>query len=229
VHAVADEHGTDLSHAALITEQSTRGPCAPELLQALGHYLALQRPPLLPELQLWLVAGHVDLNARCEALMAGGYAPYWAFCWGAGQALARYVLDHPELVRDKVVADLGAGSAVVALAASMAGARRSVAVDNDPQARRIAQANARCNGLALEVAAELPDTCDLLLASDVLYDAQATATLFDAAARGCAVLVSDPHRAGAARLASSPLATLPATAFPDVDYPICTAFIHRLP
>jgi len=26
--------------------------------------------------------------------------PFWLFVWAGGQALARYVLDHPELVRD---------------------------------------------------------------------------------------------------------------------------------
>lgn len=198
-------------------------------LKALGNTVELQRPPLLPELQLWLIAGHVDLNARCEELMRGSYAPYWAVCWGAGQALARYVLDHPELVRGKVVVDFGAGSAVVALAAARAGAARAIAVDNDPQSCRIAAANAESNGLPIEVAEALPASgFDVLLAADVLYDASATQLVLKVAATGATVLVSDPHRHGAARLPGAPLATLAATAFPDVDYPICTAFIHRV-
>ena len=184
-------------------------------LKALGNTVELQRPPLLPELQLWLIAGHVDLNARCEELMRGSYAPYWAVCWGAGQALARYVLDHPELVRGKVVVDFGAGSAVVALAAARAGAARAIAVDNDPQSCRIAAANAESNGLPIEVAEALPASgFDVLLAADVLYDASATQLVLKVAATGA--------------MPGAPLATLAATAFPDVDYPICTAFIHRV-
>ena len=200
-----------------------------ELASALGNSVELQRPPLLPELQLWLISGHIDLNARCEELMRGSYAPYWAVCWGAGQALARYVLDHPSLVRGKRVVDFGAGSAVVALAAAKAGAARAIAVDNDPQSCRIAAANAASNGLNLEIRPDLPARYELLLAADVLYDAEATRLVLDAAASGVEVLVSDPHRQGAARLPDAPIATLSATAFPDVDYPICTAFIHEVP
>jgi len=200
-----------------------------ELASALGNAVQLQRPPLLPELRLWLISGHVDLNARCDELMRSGYAPYWAVCWGAGQALARYVLDHPERVRGKVVVDFGAGSAVVALAAAKAGAARAIAVDNDPQSCRIAAANAASNGLGIEISPELPARYELLLAADVLYDAEATRLLLDAAASGAEVMVSDPHRHGSARLPGAPIATLAATAFPDVDYPICTAFIHQVP
>jgi predicted nicotinamide N-methyase len=198
-----------------------------ELATALGNAVELQSPPLLEELRLWLIAGHVDLDARCEELMRGSYAPYWAVCWGAGQALARHVLDHPALVRGKVVVDFGAGSGVVALAAARAGAARAIAVDNDPLSCRIAAANAASNQLAIEVSPTLPARYDVLLAADVLYDAEATRLVLDAAA--CAeVLVSDPHRHGAARLPDPPVATLAAAAFPDVDYPICTAFIHRV-
>ena len=200
-----------------------------DLASALGNSVELQQPPLLPELRLWLISGHVDLNAHCEELMRGSYAPYWAVCWGAGQALARYVLDHPSRVRGKVVVDFGAGSAVVALAAAKAGAALAIAVDNDPLSCRIAVANAASNRLAIEIRTELPAHYELLLAADVLYDAEATRAVLEAAASGAEVLVSDPHRQGAARLQDAPIATLAATAFPDVDYPICTAFIHELP
>lgn len=199
-----------------------------ELATALGNAVELQAVPLVPELRLWLIAGHVDLNARCEELMRGNYAPYWAVCWGAGQALARYVLDHPQLVRGKVVVDFGAGSAIVALAAARAGAARSIAVDNDPQSCRVAAANAASNRLAIEIREALPEAYDVLLAADVLYDAEAALLLLDAAQRGATVFVSDPHRQGALRLPEPPLAELATTAFPDVDYPICAAFIHRV-
>jgi predicted nicotinamide N-methyase len=200
----------------------------PELTQALGQYLAARRPPLVPELELWLVAGHVDMNARCAELLAGGYAPYWAFCWGSGQALARYVLDRPELVRGKVVVDFGAGSAVVALAAARAGAARVIAVDIDPKARAFAELNAARNGLVIETSERVPAQWDVLFASDVLYEQPIAQWLQDSARDGKTVYVSDPHRHGAPRLAREPLVSMRATTYPDVDYPICNAFIHRL-
>ncbi len=193
-----------------------------------GHYLAEQSPPLLPELRLWLLSGRVDLNARCTELLEGGYAPYWAFCWGSGQALARHVMDHAELVAGKVVVDFGAGSGVVAVAAARAGAAQVIAVDNDPRARRVALLNAALNGVALTVAAELPPRCDVLLASDVFYEEALARLLQSECDAGRDVYVADPHRNGAVRLTSAPFATVSATTFPDVDYPLCTAFLYRL-
>ena len=193
----------------------------------LGGYLEVQRPPLVPELALWLVAGHVNLDARCEELVAGE-APYWAFCWGAGQALARHVLDHPELVRGRTVVDFGAGSGVLAIAAARAGAAHAVAVDSDARSRAVAAANAELNGVELRTASQVPERCELILASDVLYDAAAAQWLLDAPRRGCEVLLADPHRHGCTRPTVEPMACVAATAFPDVDYPICCAYLYRL-
>jgi predicted nicotinamide N-methyase len=182
----------------------------------------------VPEIELLLVAGHVDLNARCEELLAGGYAPYWAFCWGSGQALARFVLDRPELVRGKRVADLGAGSGVVAIAAALAGAAHVAAVDIDPQARAAVVRNAARNRVALAVAEQVPADIDVLFASDVLYESPLAGLLAGAAAAGQSVYVADPHRNGPPRFACRRLLEIAASTFPDVDYPICTAFIYQL-
>jgi predicted nicotinamide N-methyase len=200
----------------------------PASMQVLGRYLAVQSPPLLPELRLWLVAGHVDLNARCQELLEGGYAPYWAFCWASGQALARYVLDHPALVRDKCVVDFGAGSAVVAIAAARAGAREVIAVDSDPRARRFAAQNAALNGVTLAVQTQMPAQLDLMTASDVLYEPEAARYVLAHASAGGDVLLADAHRQGTPALQVAPLCDVEARTFPDVDYPICRAFIYRL-
>ena len=69
-----------------------------------------------------------------EILDIQTYLAYWAFCWASGQVLARYLLDHPERVRGKVVMDVGAGSGVVGIAAKIAGAKRVIACDIDPNA-----------------------------------------------------------------------------------------------
>ena len=51
--------------------------------------------------------------------------PYWAFAWSSGCALAQYVMDHPQHVKGKLVADFGAGSGLVAIAALKAGAKHA--------------------------------------------------------------------------------------------------------
>lgn len=181
----------------------------------------------MPELALWLIADSVDLNARC-AEFASGDPPFWAFCWGSGQALARHILDHPELVRGKRVLDFGAGSGVVALAAARAGAARATAVDWDPRARSVAARNAVLNQLHIDVCRDVPEGYELVLASDVLYDERAARWLFAAAEERCDVLIADPHRHGCMRPPREPFASVRATAFPDVDYPICTAFLYHL-
>lgn len=165
----------------------------------------LRVAPLVPELRLHLVTDRCALWHANEAgaLAAGLPEPYWAFCWPGGQALARHVLDHPELVRRRRVVDFGSGSAVEGLAALRVGASRVVAADLDPIAAVAARLNAEENGLPA------PDTetrdlvgatldCDVVLAGDVFYDrdlaARGLAWLRQVAATGVLVLVGDPSR-----------------------------------
>jgi predicted nicotinamide N-methyase len=82
----------------------------------------------LPELRLYR-AGPASGLAR---LVSGAGAPYWAYPWAGGLALARYILDHPATVAQKRILDLGAGGGVVAIAATKAGARQATAIDVDP-------------------------------------------------------------------------------------------------
>ncbi len=201
----------------------------PSQERVLGHYLAVQHPPLLPEVALWLVAGHVDLEARCQELLEGGRAPYWAFCWGSGQALARHLLDHPQLVAGQRVVDFGAGSGVAGIAAALAGAATVTAVDTDDTARRFARLNAELNGVSLEVTDTLPLGWDVMLASDVLYEPALANWLQGHARTGQTLYVSDPLRPGNARLDAEPLAWIDdARTFPDVDPPIHRAALYRL-
>jgi predicted nicotinamide N-methyase len=200
---------------------------SPEHEEVLGRFLAIQHPPDIPELRLWLVAGHVDLNGRCEELLAGSYAPFWAFCWGGGQALARYVIDHPEMVAGQAVVDFGAGSAVVAIAAARAGAARVIAVDTDPKSRYFAELNAALNGVTIEASASLPERYDVLLASDVFYDLEATRIVREAVDAGRRAYISDAGRPGSYRPPQEPLAWVDARTFPDVDYPIASSAIYK--
>lgn len=194
----------------------------------LGARLTPQRPPLCPELELLLLSGDVDLEARAPELLALDAAPYWAFCWGSGQALARHVLDHRALVYGRRVVDFGAGSGVAALASAIAGAASVVAVDLDPAALEACKANAARNGLSIECAATVPEDFDVLLASDVLYEAESRARLLAWSAAGKRVIVADPLRPGNARLGLAPTARYEARTLPDVDRPIREALVYEL-
>jgi len=98
---------------------------------------------------------------------------YWSFCWASGQALARYILQNPEWVAGKNVLDFGAGSAIVAIAAAKAGAKRAIACDIDLDALDAAKANASLNNVEIETSDDLDKALldiDVIVAADVLYD-----------------------------------------------------------
>lgn len=139
--------------------------------------LLVQTLPMVPEIDLALIDGAYPQEqlsaAQVEYLM--DEPPYWAFCWASGQVMARYLLDHPEHVRDKTIIDFGCGSAVVAIAASMAGAARSIALDIDPNAVSVAALNAEINDVTIEpsddlLSLNLLESETIMLIADVFYD-----------------------------------------------------------
>lgn len=161
-------------------------------------------PPLVPELRLHLLTEQCPLwrAGEKEAAAAGLVEPYWAFAWPGGQALARYVLDHPEIVRGKRVLDFGSGGAIEAIAALKAGAKAALAADVDPLAAAAAMLNAELNAVRVETTTEdlLGHEVDaqVILAGDVFYERdlaeRASRWLAEAAARGATVLLADPSR-----------------------------------
>lgn len=131
--------------------------------------------------------------------------PFWAFAWAGGQALARYLLDHPDEVAGRRVLDFASGSGLVAIAAARAGARHVRAVEIDERAGAAIELNARANDVPVDITvADILDDdwagdADLVLAGDVFYS-QAMANrvlrfLLRAARGGARVLVGDPDRA----------------------------------
>jgi predicted nicotinamide N-methyase len=129
--------------------------------------------------------------------------PFWAFAWAGGQALARYLLDHPELVRGRVVCDLAAGCGLVAIAAARAGAASVTAVEIDPLAAAAITVNAAANDASVSVTLGdvLDDeaNADVVLAGDVFYSRPMTERVLPFLQRardgGARVLVGDPGRA----------------------------------
>ena len=138
-------------------------------------YLSKQSLPQCTDIKLWLV-DPIPMQRRFsqdEILAIQAYPAYWAFCWASGQVLARYILDNPELVRNKRIMDFGAGSGVVAIACAMAGAKQVIACDIDPDALLSCQENAALNNVDYELHGDLfefDQELDLLIAADVLYD-----------------------------------------------------------
>ena len=112
--------------------------------------------PLVPELTLHLAHEAVPIWHSTEEELGeiGLPPPFWAFAWAGGQALARYILDHPEFIQGKSGVDLASGSGLVALAALKAGAISVLAADIDPFAASAMRLNADLNGVVLEVTTE---------------------------------------------------------------------------
>lgn len=161
-----------------------------------GADLSAQALPLAPELQLWLLdecyPQHLLDSEQIQRIM--NYPAYWCFCWGSGQVMARYLLDHPELVRGKSVVDFGCGSAVAAIAAAKAGAASVVACDLDPDAILSSYLNAELNAVELEYSADFfadERHYDVILVADVLYDRANLPLLECFRQRADTVLVAD--------------------------------------
>lgn len=161
-------------------------------------------PALVPEISLHLATEITPIwQATEDFLTETGIAPpYWAFAWPGSIALARHLLDHPELVRGRRVMDFAAGSGLAAIAAAMAGAADVVAVEIDPMAGAAIGLNAAANGVGIEIvigdvtgaAAEQ----NLILCGDVCYEAPMTRHIWPWLRR-CAgtaeVWIADPGRA----------------------------------
>jgi predicted nicotinamide N-methyase len=183
-------------------------------------------PFLCPELKLHLITPSCSLWSATEKDLVELAIPdpFWGFCWAGGQALARYLLDHAELVAGKRVFVFGAGCGIEAIAAVMAGAARVQAADIDPLAVEATQLNAALNGVSLEattrdmIGASLSGY-DLLLAGDMFYDAAFAARILHwlraLAQTGMTILLADPGRGHIDQTLAIELTTYQAPA--DVD------------
>jgi predicted nicotinamide N-methyase len=196
--------------------------------ELLGARLSLTTPALLPELRLYR-AGPASGLSR---LASGRGAPYWAYPWGGGLALARYLLDRPMTVAGKSVLDLGAGGGIVAIAAMKAGARQATAIDVDPDAIDAIALNAEANGVTVAALCGDPldgpaPAVDLVLVGDLFYEAglaaRATAFLDRCRLTGIAARIGDPGRAHLPRARLTRLAEYQLADFGDAPDAAATA------
>ncbi|XP_075712030.1 electron transfer flavoprotein beta subunit lysine methyltransferase [Rhinoderma darwinii] len=131
--------------------------------------------------------------------------PYWAIYWPGGQALARYLLDNPDVARRRRVLDLGSGCGAVSIAAEMGGASYVLANDIDPVAGAAFGLNCQLNGMnhlpfyPENIVGEDAGFWDLIVLGDMFYDERLADSLHRWLRRcmdrhGTTVLIGDPGR-----------------------------------
>jgi predicted nicotinamide N-methyase len=164
---------------------------------------ALSAPPLVPEIKLHLATEVVPLWRKTEEELAeeGVPPPYWAFAWAGGQALARYVLDHPDTVQGRRVLDFGSGSGLVAIAAKKAGAAAVDAVDIDPFALAAIALNTEANATRIAILSDdiigISDSWQTILVGDMCYErplAERLVAWLDTQRKAATILLGDPGR-----------------------------------
>lgn len=158
--------------------------------------VALSQPASCRDLALYLfdpqvLQGPIS-HDEAQAIVA---APaYWSFCWASGQVLAQAILDNPEWVAGRVVADVGSGSGIVAIAAALAGAKTVYACDIDPDALHAIVVNAQHNKAqvkAIKTLDKVEQKLDLITAADLLYDRDNFSLLEQFSTRATTVLLAD--------------------------------------
>ena len=166
----------------------------------------LSAPPLVPEIKLHLAREALPIWEKTEEELGeiDVPPPYWAFAWPGGQAIARYILDQPQVVSGRRVLDLGAGCGLGAIAAAKAGAAAVLASDIDALALTAMELNAKVNGVSFATTSAdvLTDAglagFEVVLVGDLFYERQLAARVLacsePAAKRGSLVLAGDPRR-----------------------------------
>ncbi|ESY84806.1 50S ribosomal protein L11 methyltransferase [Mesorhizobium australicum] len=169
--------------------------------------MRLASVPALPEIRLYTSHPSSGLRRLVEDDDADSQEPqppYWAYAWAGGAVLARYVLDHPEIVAGRRVLDLGAGSGIVGIAAAKACAGAVMAAEVDRNGVAALALNAAANGVTItimgnDITTGPPPAVDLVLAGDVFYGQGVALGMMPfldrCLAAGIEVLVGDPGRA----------------------------------
>ena len=162
-------------------------------------------PPLVPEIKLYLAHEALPIWRKTEDELGkiGLPPPFWAFAWAGGQALSRYILDHPDAVLNRRVLEIASGSGMVGIAAVKAGAASVLSADIDLFSVAAIEANAELNGVTLQITSEdllaqTASNADVILIGDLFYEKGVAERCFawaqQAKADGIDVLIGDPGR-----------------------------------
>jgi predicted nicotinamide N-methyase len=169
------------------------------------RHTVLRPVPDLPGIRLYLADEVLPLwhAVQVETGDPEAALPYWAFAWGGGLAIARYLIEDPESVAGKRVFDLGSGSGLCAIAAMRAGAATATGIDIDRFSAAAIDLNARANRVRVsatraDVLDDEPPDADVIVAGDTWYEAglaeRVLPWLRRARNAGIDVLIGDPGR-----------------------------------
>lgn len=152
------------------------------------------------------------IDLVCEALtpeeqkdpFAEDLCPYFGILWPSSEALALYLADHPELVKNKTVLELGCGLGLPSLVATHLGGK-VLATDFHPDVEEYFKRNCRhssidCDYQRLNWRENTTDVgqFDVVIGSDVLYESkhprEVALGLLRFVKKGGTVILSDPGR-----------------------------------
>ena len=193
----------------------------------------------MPEIRLHLATELTPLWHATESYLnqININAPFWAFAWVGGQALARYILDDPEAAAGLHVVDIGSGGGIVSIAAALAGAAHVTALDIDPMAATVCGLNAALNGVEDRITTIVGDAItydfgpfDLILVGDVCYTRGESVELADHLRQAAApVLFGDPGRQFMPRRGIDQVATYTVETSQEIEAdPIKEASVWRM-
>jgi predicted nicotinamide N-methyase len=158
---------------------------------------------MVPEIRLWLATEITPIWQATEDWMrANGTAPpFWAFAWPGSVAMARHILDNPEVATGRRVLDFAAGCGLAGIACAKVRASAVEAAEIDPVAIAAAELNAAANQTTIKTSSRdiVGSSCqwDLILCGDVCYEAPMTGHIMPWLKRMAAtaeVWIADPGR-----------------------------------
>jgi predicted nicotinamide N-methyase len=195
-----------------------------EIADFIRANLPLMPVASVPEIQLHRATASSGLWRLAQSAGEEFGAPYWAYPWAGGLALARHILNQPEIVSGRSVLDLGAGSGLVGIAAAKAGADQVFAADIDRHAMIALGLNAAANNVRLtaiwgDAFTKPLQDADLIVVGDLFYDPKlaerATAFLDTCRDAGAEILIGDIGRAFLPMSQLTPIAEYPVADFGD--------------
>lgn len=107
--------------------------CSTHWIEEIKRNTIVSVDHLTPDIALHLITKDCEIyhHRHQEHAKIFPNDPFWAFYWPGGQAITKYILDHPRVVEGKNILDIGSGCGASSIAAIKMGAARAVANDID--------------------------------------------------------------------------------------------------